>query len=101
MTFSYATERKIRIIRETLGEDWETKTSGRSIDAVYNEVVGDGRKNLFCKIRPEAKARLDEMVDEYDVKMAELVEQLIDNEYRRFLSERDSLGSELMNQFTR
>lgn len=96
---SYATERKIRIIKEKLGENWKDKLEGRSIDAAYNELVGDSRKNLFCKIDPSAKARLDEMVEEFDVKMAELVESMINEEYEKLERKRDTSSVDLARQF--
>lgn len=97
---SYATERKIRIISEKLGENWRDQLNGRSIDALYNEIVGDTRKNLFCKLRPEVKAKLDELVDEYDMKMAEYVEVLIEDAHARFEAERDKIVKVLGDQFT-
>lgn len=85
---SYATERKIRKIKEALGENWANKIAGRSIDAVYNEVVGDTRKNLFCKIDAGVKGHLDTMVGEHNAPMREFVEQLIEAEWVRHQSRR-------------
>lgn len=96
---SYATERKIRIISEKLGDNWREHLNGRSIDSFYNELVGDTRKNLFCKLRPEVKSKLDELVDEHDMKMAEYVEILIEEAYARFETERDNIGKVLSGQF--
>lgn len=97
---SYATERKIRIIKEKLGPDWETYTQGKRIDAAYNELVGDSRKNLFCKLRPETKRKLDEMVRDNDTKMAEFIESLIEREYDRFLQEKTRQKNDLAVRFT-
>ena len=96
---SYATERKIRILKERLGADWETKIAPKRIDRAYNELVGDQRKNLFCKLRPDCKTRLDEMVDERDMVMSEFVESLIDREWDRFVQEREALEKDLAKQF--
>ena len=96
---SYATQRKKRIIEQELGADWQTRYPGKSIDAVYNIVKGDTRKNLFCKICPERKSQLDEMVEFRDVRMAELVEKLIEEEYDRFVTERDVHVDEIASQF--
>jgi len=98
---SYATERKIRIIKEKLGPDWETYTQGKRIDAAYNELVGDSRKNLFCKLRPETKAKLDEMVRDNDTKMAEFIESLIEREYDRFTQAKTRKTEDLAARFTR
>ncbi len=97
---SYATERKIRILEEKLGLDWKKIHSGRSVDAVYNEIMGDTRKNLFCKIRPNTKTKLDEMVDNYDVGMAELVEKLIEDEYGRFSTKSRKVSEDLAVECT-
>lgn len=99
MSMSYATERKIRIIRRQLGDDWKERNPNRSIDAIYNEVVGDIRKNLFCKIDPEIKIYLDEMVDNYDMKMGELVERLIRDEYDKYSKRKANFSDDLANQF--
>lgn len=61
MPYSYATERKIRIIEDKLGPNWKEQRVGQSIDAIYNDLVGDTRKNLFCKINASVKDRLDEI----------------------------------------
>ncbi len=83
MPYSYATERKIRIIEEKLGPTWKEQRVGQSIDAVYNDLVGDTRKNLFCKINASVKDRLDEMTSAYRTGMAEFIEHLIEAEYAR------------------
>lgn len=97
---SYATTRKIRILEEQVGSDWKRQYPGRSVDSVYNQVMGDDRKNLFCKINPNVKGQLDEMVDTYDVRMAELVERLIEAEYDRFRQQNRKVSEDLANEFT-
>jgi len=97
MSSSYATMRKIRIIKEKLGDDW--KADGRRIDAIYNELVGDGRKNLFCKISPTVKSHLDEMTDRYNIRMGELIERLIEDEFRLFRLRKSKYRVELARQF--
>lgn len=99
MVMSYATERKKRIIANMLGPDWQAKNPNKSIDAIYNEVVGDIRKNLFCKIDPEIKIYLDEMVDNYDMKMGELVERLILDEYEKYSKRKATYSEDLASQF--
>ncbi len=96
---SYATRRKKRIIESELGEDWQSQHPGKSIDAVYNIVTGDERKNLFCKVSPGVKAKLDEMVDYHDMKMAELVEKLVQEEYNRYVTERDARVDSVASQY--
>lgn len=97
---SYATARKIKILQERFGPEWRKQFPGRSVDSVYNEVMGDRRKNLFCKISPSTKSQLDEMVDTYDVRMSELVERLINAEYRKFEESRLKANLELAAEFT-
>lgn len=97
---SYATERKIRILEEKLGPLWRKAYLGRSVDSVYNEIMGDTRKNLFCKIDPGIKGQLDEMVDNYDMRMSELVERLIQDEYGRFTENRLQTSQDLASEFT-
>ena len=97
---SYATERKIRILKDKLGDDWKKQYPGRSVDSVYNEIIGDTRKNLFCKIDPLVKSQLDEMVDSYEVRMAELVERLIQDEYERFSEGQLQASQDLASEFT-
>ena len=96
---SYATKRKIRIIAEKLGEDWKKQYPGKSIDAIYNIVMGDERKNLFCKVDPETKKQLDEMVEYHDMQMSSLVEKLVQEEYDRYTEERDARVSYMASQF--
>ena len=98
--YSYATDRKIRKIKEHFGPTWTKELEGRSIDAVYNEVVGDTRKNLFCKIDSRVKTRLDEMVSHHGVKMAELVEQMIEAEYSRFGDRQISGEQRMLAEFS-
>lgn len=97
---SYATNRKIRILEEKLGKNWKRDNPGYSIDALYNHIMGDERKNLFCKIDPNVKGQLDEMVDSYDVHMAELVERLIEAEYDRFRQQNRKVSEDLASEFT-
>jgi len=99
-TYSYATERKIRIIEKELGADWKTQRPDQSIDAIYNSIVGDTRKNLFCKIQATAKDKLDEMTGAHKVGMAEFVEQMIDAEYARFTSRRSEGEQALLKEFS-
>jgi hypothetical protein len=96
---SYATRRKLRIIKEQLGADWQDQNPGKSIDAIYNVVMGDNRKNLFCKIDPTVKNQLDEMVDYHDIKMAALVEKLVREEYDRYAQDRDARVDHVASQF--
>jgi hypothetical protein len=96
---SYATRRKLRIIKEQLGTDWQDQNPGKSIDAIYNVVMGDTRKNLFCKIDPIVKSQLDEMVDYHDIKMAALVEKLVREEYDRYAQDRDDRVAHVASQF--
>ena len=96
---SYATQRKIKIIERQVGPDWKNTFDGARIDAIYNQITGDSRKNLFCKIRPTVKEHLDEMTVRYDIKMAELIERLIRDEYEKFIQRKQVYRSELANQF--
>ncbi len=96
---SYATKRKMRIIIRKLGSDWQLEYPGKSVDAVYNVVIGDTRKNLFCKISPEVKKQLDEMVRYHDVKMSKMVEKLVQEEYDKFVSVRDSRVDDVASHF--
>ena len=99
--YSYATERKIRILKEKVGEDWQEKYGNRSIDAVYNEVMGDTRKNLFCKVDPEIKSKVDELTDNYDIKMSELIELLIEREYDSYKQRTGNYSDDLANEFAK
>jgi hypothetical protein len=96
---SYPTLRKMRIIEEELGADWKKQHAGKSVDAIYNMVTGDVRKNLFCKISPEIKDKLDEMVEYHDVKMSSLVEKLVQEEYDKYTQERDARVAHIASQF--
>lgn len=96
---SYATERKIRILRERLGENWKAKVGNQSIDAAYNELVGDDRMNLFCKVRPDIKDMLNELSDHHDMKMAECIEMLIEHAHRRYQAEKREIDNQLGQRF--
>ncbi len=96
---SYATRRKIRIITRELGENWQEQHAGKSIDAIYNIVMGDNRKNLFCKINPEVKTKLDEMVETNDMQMSSLVERLVIEEYDRYKQDLDARIAHVASQF--
>lgn len=99
MSYSHATERKIRIIEEQLGPDWLVNGGGKSIDAIYNELMGDVRKTLFCKVKPSTKVILDNMLEHHDTKMADFVEQIILAEWSRHQS-RLSLGEkQILEEF--
>jgi len=82
---SYATLRKLKIIEQKFGADWPLRFPNRKVDSVYNEVIGDTRKNLFCKIDSGIKDNLDEMVEYHNSSMSDFVEQLISAEYDRYL----------------
>ena len=97
--FSYATERKLKYIREQLGTNWEAQRPGQSIDSVYNELTGDNRRTLFCKIRPEVKEHLDAMTKEHGIRIAEFLEQVIEKEYARFRQERKRLYEDVAQQY--
>lgn len=98
--FSYATNRKLKFIQEQLGENWEAQRPGKSIDAVYNELTGDSRKTLFCKIHPEVKAHLDAMTKEHGIRIAEFLEQIIEKEYARFREERKKIYESVAHQYS-
>ena len=100
MTYSYATERKIRIIEQELGNDWKAQRPKQSIDAIYNSIVGDSRKNLFCKIQAASKDKLDEMTTAHKTGMAEFVEQIIDAEHARFQERRTAGENALLQEFS-
>jgi hypothetical protein len=100
MSTSYATLRKLRIIEEKHGPNWAEKFPGRSIDSVFIELTGDRRKNLFCKIRPDLKQKLDEMVEFKQVNMAEMIEQIIEDTYEVFLREKSSTVKDLSQQYS-
>lgn len=99
MAYSYATERKIRIIKEHL-PDWDQASSGKSIDALYNELVGDNRKTLFCKIDANSKAHLDNMTDHYGTGMAEFIEQLVNAEWQRHSSRLANDEKNLLSEYS-
>jgi len=96
---SYATRRKIGIIEKELGADWQAQHAGKSIDAMYNIVMGDFCKNLFCKVDPETKLELDEMVEYNDMQMSSLVERLVREEYDRYTQDRDARVAHIASQF--
>lgn len=100
MPFSYATQRKIRIIEERIGSEWKSKYPGSSIDSVFNQIMGDDRKNLFCKIESITKDRLDEMTIFYKTGMAEFIEQLIMAEWQRYDSRRTDGEKRLLAEFS-
>lgn len=97
---SYATERKLKIIREQLGDDWQDKRPDQSIDAVYNDLMGDQRKTLFCKIDPAVKAHLDEMTKEHNVRIAEFLEGIIEKQYAKHMAERQRMVDTLARQYS-
>lgn len=99
--YSYATERKLRILKERIGKDWKEQYGNRSIDSVYNEVIGDIRKNLFCKVDPDIKRKVDELTLSYDIKMSELIERLIDREYDDFKHRTEDYTEDLAEQFAK
>lgn len=99
--YSYATERKIRVIRENHGDNWREKFPGRSIDSIYVELTGDDRKNLFCKVSPDTKEMLDEMLKAYGARMSLFVESLITTEYDRHKRREQEKHEQIRKSFTR
>ena len=79
---SYTTDRKLRIISEHYGDNWKDEFPNRSIDSVYNEMMGDDRKTLFCKLSSDSKDKIDQMLNGYNVEVATLLEQWIDEKYK-------------------
>ena len=92
---SYATQRKIRLIEAQYGPEWDKKFPNRSIDSIFIELTGDQRKNLFCKIKPELKDKLDEMVDFNQLNMAEMIERIIEDAYVKHAHEKSVAVSEI------
>jgi hypothetical protein len=99
MSYSYATLRKIRIIEERLGPEWALAHPNESIDSVYNTLMGDDRKNLFCKISKSSKDQLDEMTTFYKTGMADFIEALIRAEWDRHNQRTDELARRLIGDF--
>ena len=95
----YAKERKEKIISSHFGENWKIEYSNMSIDALYKKAIGDERKTLFCKVTPECKKFLDEMVEHNDIMKSELVESMIRKEYSKFKNNMDYKIDNLINQF--
>ena len=100
MSYSYATQRKIKIIQEKLGPEWKAQRPGKSIDAIYNELVGDTRRNLFCKIDAKIKTHLDQMTSNYKTGMAEFIEQLIEAEWARHCQRQEEGERALLEEFS-
>jgi len=100
MAYSYATQRKIRIIEERLGSDWADQRPGLSIDAIYNQIIGDDRKNLFCKISGSAKDNLDTMTQFHKTGMAEFIESLIHAEWMRFSDRAREVEQVMLREFS-
>jgi len=99
MSYSYATQRKIRIIEENLGPDWMEGSGGQSIDAIYNRLIGDKRKNLFCKIDADAKDHVDIMTKHHKSGMADFIEQLICAEWMRYQQRQKDSENLLLREF--
>lgn len=97
---SYATERKLRIIHRKAGENWRDQYPGKSIDAVYNLVTGDDRKNLFSKVTPTVKKHLDEMSNYEGANMSEMLEKCIEEAYSRHLEQRSQRSREVTDQYS-
>lgn len=74
---SYATERKIKKLREKFGDDWEQHLEGRSIDRAYSELVGDTRVHFYCKMKPTTKEMLDFLLEQSGSKAGPYIERLI------------------------
>ena len=100
MSVSYATARKLKMIKAQYGENWTEKFPGRSIDSVFIELTGDRRKNLFCKIKPDLKDKLDEMVTFRQLSMAELIEQIIIDAHSRFSDDKADVVSGLSEEYS-
>lgn len=100
MSVSYATARKVRLIKEAYGDNWADRFPGRSIDSVFIELTGDRRKNLFCKIKPDLKDKLDEMVTFRQLSMAELIEQIITDAHSRFSHDKADVVSGLSEEYS-
>lgn len=98
--YSYATERKIRILEQQLGSDWKNRIGDKSIDAAYNDVMGDTRKNLFCKIDADIKDKLDIMLKFNQVGMAEFVAELIKAAWSRHEQAQDRGAKQILEAFT-
>ncbi len=98
---SYATERKLRIIEAKYGPDWRSQFPDRSIDSIFIELTGDRRKNLFCKISPDLKDKLDEMVGFRQLSMAELIEQIIDEAHLRFVRDKSFVVEGITQEYSR
>jgi len=99
--FSYATERKLRIIQERVGDDWRDQYPNQSIDAVFNQIVGDTRKTLFCKLDAEVKQQLDTMTKDHGVRIGEFLEELIKKEYDRYVADQQRLFESVSEHYGR
>ena len=100
MNYSHATERKIRIIEQQWGPTWQDRSNGKSIDAIYNELMGDNRKNLFCKIDGTIKDHLDSMTEYHKTRMAVFIEQLINAEWARHQARLIDGEKKLLEEFS-
>jgi len=97
---SYATNRKIKIIEERYGFNWQSRFEGRSIDSVYKEITGDDRETLFCKIDADKKQKLNQMVKKYDVDLGTLMEQWIDEHYKDFSEQEETVLVGLASEYS-
>lgn len=100
MSYSHATERKIRIITEAHGDDWALQFPSKSIDAIYNEVVGETRKTVYAKISADTKEHLDHLTQVYNVSISEFLESLIEKEYRSYQDHCRSLIKNIKDQYS-
>lgn len=83
---SVSTQRKIKIIENHYQKsiDEIRKDNHSSIDEMYNTVVGDNRKNFFCKVSVETKDKIDMLLEAYQLKNSEFLEILVEKEYIQF-----------------
>lgn len=97
---SYTTDRKKMMLAESLGNDWEDQIGNKSIDKAYKELTGDTRKNIFCKVSPEAKAHLDVLKKSYKMDIGTLLENLINREFEMFTANEKKMLEKILSNFS-
>ena len=100
MSVSIATQRKIDIIIEKLGNNWKDQYPNKSVNFVYNTLINDSRKNLYCKISSDSRKKLDTLLNEYDAKLTDFLETLITKEYYEYEKKKAEHTARLAKQFS-
>lgn len=79
--YSAETRRRLRIIVEHFGRDWQQKYPDMSISRMYRTAIGDTREVVYVRVSADIKEMLWCLAEEWNTGLSDVIEELVQEQY--------------------